>query len=184
MDDDGEKLKRAIEALVFASDKPVAADGIARALDGASRDDIEQRLWELVAEWEGLGRGFRLVRAAGGFQFRTLPDFAEAVLKLRQAKPFRLGRAAVEVLSIVAYRQPITRIEIDHIRGVDSSGVVGALMEKRLIHIKGRRDVIGKPFLYSTTPEFLEVFGIDTLADLPTLREIEEIERGIERKRE
>ena len=138
-------------------------------------------LKELVEEWEALNRGFLLSEIAGGFQFRTDPRYSEDISNYnKKVRKFRLSRAALEVTAIIAYKQPVTKVEIEAIRGVDSSGVINVLMERRVIEIKGRKEVIGKPFLYGTTSEFLEVFGLKTLNDLPTLKELDEITQNLE----
>jgi len=170
-------IKKAIEGIIFISDKPVTTQRLRQVFSDLSGEEIERFLNELVTEWDSLDRGFKLYEVAGGYQFRTSSQFSDFIIRFKQLKPFRLSRAALEVLAIVAYRQPVTRIEIDQIRGVDSSGVIALLLERRLIQIKGRKDVIGKPFLYSTTDGFLETFGLGGLGDLPTLKELGEIER-------
>jgi segregation and condensation protein B len=173
-------IKRAIESIIFISDQPVSSKRLLQVYQELTREEIQQYLDQLVKEWNELGRGFRLHEVAGGYQFRTSSEHSEIIIRFKQSKPFRLSRAALEVLAITAYRQPITRIEIDEIRGVDSSGVIGLLIEKSLITIKGRKEVIGRPFLYRTTEEFLEIFGLKNLGDLPTLKELEEIEKSLE----
>lgn len=145
------------------------------------RGEIKKYLKELALEWEGLGRGIALEEVAGGYQFRTDPAYSEHVTNFtKRVKKFRLSRAALEVLAIIAYKQPVTRVEVESIRGVDSSGVINALLERRILEIKGRKEVIGRPFLYGTTPEFLEVFGLKSLSDLPTLKEIDEISKNLD----
>ena len=173
-------VKKAIECIILISDKPVSVKALLQVFPDLSKETLNQYLTELLDEWNSLDRGFVLYELAGGFQFRTFSQYSEFVIRFKQSKPFRLSRAALEVLAIVAYRQPITRVEIDHIRGVDSSGVLNVLLDKRLIGIKGRKEVIGRPFLYGTTPEFLETFGLKLLSDLPTLKELDEIEKSIQ----
>lgn len=177
---DRQYIKMAIENIIFVSEKPVSAQKLCQVFSDSCNKEIQELLNELVNEWDSLGRGFKLHEVAGGYQFRTSPQYSDFIGKFKQLKPFRLSRAALEVLSIIAYKQPITRIEIDEIRGVDSSGVVALLLEKRLINIKGRMDVIGRPFIYATTNEFLETFGLNSLRDLPTLKELEEIEKSLQ----
>jgi segregation and condensation protein B len=168
-------IKRAIECIIFVSERPVSPQELLQVFPDLNKEELKHYLDELTTEWNGLGRGFRLQEVAGGYQFRTLSDYSEIIIQFKQSKPFRLSRAALEALAIIAYRQPITRIEVDQIRGVDSSGVIGLLLDKRLIEMKGRKDVIGRPFIYGTTEEFLQTFGIKSLKDLPTLKELEEI---------
>ena len=151
-----------------------------KILPELKKSDITGCLDELVTDWNILDRGFKLHEVANGYQFRTNSEFSDYIIRFKQSKPFKVSRAALEALAIIAYKQPITRIEIDQIRGVDSSGVVSLLLEKRLIEIKGRKEVIGRPFLYATTNDFLETFGLKSLADLPTLKELEEIDSSIQ----
>jgi segregation and condensation protein B len=118
------------------------------------------------------GRGIRLLAVAGGFQFRTAPENASWVRALLRERPARLGRAAMETLAIVAYKQPATRADVESIRGVDADSALNTLLQKRLIKIAGRKEAAGRPLMYATTPEFLEVFGLNDLRELPTLKEI------------
>jgi segregation and condensation protein B len=168
-DDD---LKGALEALILVSDKPVAAIRLARL----TRQDVgavRRALAELREEYQG--RGIALDEIAGGFQFRTSSRYAPFVRSLTQQKPVRLTRAQLEVLAIVAYRQPVTRPEIDDVRGVDSGSAIKVLLERNVIKIIGKREDVGRPMLYATTNEFLELFGLKALRDLPTLREFAEL---------
>jgi len=174
-------IKKAIESIIFISDQPVSVDKLSLAFPNVERAQLRKCLKELVEEWEALNRGFLLSEIAGGFQFRTDPRYSEDISNYnKKIKKFRLSRAALEVTAIIAYKQPVTKVEIEAIRGVDSSGVINVLMERRVIEIKGRKEVIGKPFLYGTTAEFLEVFGLKTLNDLPTLKELDEITQNLE----
>ncbi len=173
-------IKKAIETIIFISERPVSSKRLFQVFQDLKKEEIQKYLDELVSEWDALDRGFKLYEIAGGYQFRTNSEYSEIVIRFKQLKPFRLSRAALEVLAITAYRQPVTRVEIDEIRGVDSSGVIGLLLEKRLIEIKGRKEVIGRPFLYGTTEVFLETFGLKSLGDLPTLKELVEIEKSLE----
>jgi len=174
-------LKKSIESIIFISDQPVSVDKLSLAFPDYERAQIRKCLKDLVEEWDGLDRGFLLSEVAGGFQFRTDPKYSEDISNYnKKIRKFRLSRPALEVTAIIAYKQPVTRVEIESIRGVDSSGVINVLMERRVIEIKGRKEVIGKPFLYGTTSEFLEVFGLKTLNDLPTLKELDEITQNLE----
>lgn len=174
-------IKKAIECIIFVSDQPVSADKLQQVFTELEKGDIRKYMKELVQEWAALGRGIILEEVAGGFQFRTDPAYSEYVTNFnKRVKKFRLSRAALEVLAIIAYKQPVTRVEVESIRGVDSSGVINALLERRILEIKGRKEVIGKPFLYGTTGEFLEVFGLKNLSDLPTLKEIDEINKNLD----
>lgn len=174
-------IKKAIECIVFVSDQPVSVDKLQQVFTELERADIKKYLKDLIQDWESLGRGVILEEVAGGYQFRTDPAYSEYITNFnKKIKKFRLSRAALEVLAIIAYKQPVTRVEVESIRGVDSSGVINALLERRILEIKGRKEVIGKPFLYGTTGEFLEVFGLKSLSDLPTLKEIDEISKNLD----
>lgn len=174
-------IKKAIESIIFISDQPVSVDKLSLAFPNVERAQLRKCLKELVQQWEDLDRGFLLSEIAGGFQFRTDPRYSEDISNYnKKIKKFRLSRAALEVTAIIAYKQPVTKVEIEAIRGVDSSGVINVLLERRVIEIKGRKEVIGRPFLYGTTAEFLEVFGLKTLNDLPTLKELDEITQNLE----
>ena len=174
-------LKKSIESIIFISDQPVSVDKLSLAFPDYERAQIRKCLKDLVEEWGSLDRGFLLSEVAGGFQFRTDPKYSEDISNYnKKVRKFRLSRPALEVTAIIAYKQPVTRVEIESIRGVDSSGVINVLMERRVIEIKGRKEVIGKPFLYGTTSEFLEVFGLKSLNDLPTLKELDEITQNLE----
>jgi segregation and condensation protein B len=167
-----EDLKGALEALILVSDKPVPAMRLARL----TRQDlglVRKALGELTLEFRG--RGIVLDEIAGGYQFRTSPRYAPFVRSLTQQKPVKLTRTQLEVLAIIAYRQPVTRPEIDEVRGVDSGSAIKLLLERDVIKIIGKRDDAGRPMLYATTNEFLELFGLKSLRDLPTLREFAEL---------
>jgi segregation and condensation protein B len=168
-----EELKSVIESLLFVADAPLSLQRLSAVLEGVERKEIASAARDLQAEYEASGRGFRLAEVAGGYQMRSCRENAEWVRKLQRGKPARMTRATLETLSIVAYRQPITRAEVEDVRGVDSGGVLSSLLERRLIRIVGRKDMVGRPFLYGTTAEFLEMFNLKDLADLPTLKEVE-----------
>jgi segregation and condensation protein B len=165
-------LKGLIEALLFVSDRPLELKEVARAAR-IDRGRAAELLDELKADYQG--RGIRLEEIGGGFSFRSSPTFATQVRDYLSLRPVRLSRAQLETLAIVAYRQPITRPEIDDIRGVDSGPVLKGLLERDLIRIIGKKDEPGRPMLYGTTPAFLEVFSLTSLRDLPTLREYTEL---------
>jgi segregation and condensation protein B len=171
---DTPELKPLVESLVFAAEAPLRAERIAELLD-TERGRVLQALRELQEEFHSAGRGFVLEEVAGGYQFRTRPEYAEWVRRLGRSRPFRFSRAALETLAIIAYRQPVTRAEIEYLRGVDSGGVLKTLLEKHLVRILGKRDIAGRPMIYGTTREFLELFGLRDLAALPTLKEFSEI---------
>lgn len=171
---DTSEFKAIVESLVFASDVPLRPERVAEAL-GAERGRVLQVLRELEAEYRQAARGFVLEEVAGGFQFRTRAEHVEWVRRLNRSRPFRFSRAALETLAIIAYRQPITRAEIEYLRGVDSGGVVKTLLDRHLVRILGKKDIAGRPMIYGTTREFLELFGLRDLSALPTLKEFSEI---------
>jgi segregation and condensation protein B len=168
-------LKSIVESLLFVADGPLTLQRLGEAVEGSSRDEIRTVLQELQAELDRERRGVRLVEIAGGYQLRTPKVNADWVKKLLGGRPPRMSRATLETLAIIAYRQPITRAEIEAIRGVDVDGVVGTLLERNLIRAVARKDVPGRPFLYGTTPEFLQLFNLKDLTHLPTLKEMEEL---------
>jgi segregation and condensation protein B len=170
-----EKNKAIIEALVFASEIPVATEKIVEILPDVSKDEIDRLLHELIHEYEARDGGFYVQQVAGGFQFRTRESMGAWIQKMRRGRPAMLSPAAMETLAIVAYRQPVMKAEIDKIRGVDASGSLKGLFEKKLVRIMGRKDIPGKPIIYGTTKKFLEVFNLKDLSELPTLREIKDL---------
>ncbi|WP_245678484.1 SMC-Scp complex subunit ScpB [Chondromyces crocatus] len=165
-------LKGVLEALIFAAEKPMSARELARSAT-AELPVIREVLAELVAEYEG--RGFRLDEVAGGYVFRTSPAFSPFVREVTEQKPVRMSRAQLETLAIIAYRQPITRPEVDEVRGVDSGAALKSLLERDIVRILGKKDEPGRPMIYGTTPHFLAFFGLRALSDLPTLREFTEL---------
>jgi len=169
--------RRIIEALLLASSEPLTAQRIARIVPELSVRELGVEIDALNAEYESTVRAFRIEEIGGGYQLRTLPELAPWLAELQPAPPLRLSRPALETLAIVAYKQPLTRAEIEQVRGVDVGAVLRSLLERRLVRIAGHREVPGRPILYATTRRFLEVFGLAELADLPTLREIEELLR-------
>jgi segregation and condensation protein B len=168
--------KRIAEALLLASAEPLAAARLGPVLELPARE-VRELVDELNQEYESSSRGFRIEEVGGGFQLRTLPELAPWLQKLRPQPPLRMSRASLETLAIVAYKQPVTRAELEHVRGVDVGAVLASLLERRLVRIAGHREVPGRPMLYATTRRFLEVFGLASLSDLPTLREIDELLR-------
>ena len=171
-----EQIKPILEALLLASDAPLSVEKIRDVLPEAERDEINRQLAELVSEYEARNGGFHLCAVAGGYQFRTRPDFSAWIKKLKGARTQVLSPAAMETLAVVAYRQPVMKSEVDKIRGVDSSASVKGLLDKKIIRMVGRKDVPGKPMLYGTTKKFLEMFNLNDLSELPTLRELKELE--------
>lgn len=181
------RLRSVLESVLFAADRPLSPQRIHELLEetasppGRSGERSGPPLYQpariaatldaLAADYQAAGRGIELHNVAGGYQFRTAPQNAPWVQRLLQAKPVRLSRAQLETLSIVAYRQPITRPEIDDIRGVDSGGSLKTLLERQMVRVLGKKEEPGRPLLYGTTREFLEFFNLRDLKDLPTLRE-------------
>jgi len=170
-----EELKSVIESLLFVADGPQTLQRFGELLDPVERQSIRDILSELQAEYENQNRGVRLVEVAGGYQLRTPKANADWVKKFLGGRPARMSKATLETLAIVAYRQPITKAEVEAIRGVDVDGVLTTLLERNLIRAVARKDVPGRPFLYGTTPEFLQLFNLKDLSHLPTLKEMEEI---------
>jgi segregation and condensation protein B len=164
-----------IEALLFASETPLTTERMAELLPDTEKKEIVSHLEGLMREYEARGGGICLKEVAGGFQFRTRTDLAPWIRKLKAGRPAMLSPAAMETLAVVAYRQPLVKSEIDRIRGVDVSGALKGLLEKKIVRIVGRKDVPGKPIIYGTTRKFLEVFNLRDLSELPTLRELKDL---------
>ena len=162
-------LPALVEGLLFVADEPVTVARLAEALE-VETDAVEAALNEISAD--GANRGVRLVQVAGGFQLRSAPQHGPFVRRLLGGKPPRLSRPMLETLAIVAYRQPCTRPEIEAIRGVDCGATINSLLERRLVRIEGRKEAPGRPLLYGSTKEFLEVFGLPDVQALPPLREL------------
>ncbi len=165
-------LKLIIEALLFASDRPLGVKDFRSWLPDADPVHIRSALKVLKYEYEAMGRSFGLREVAGGYQFRSHAEYGPYILRMLQATPARLSRAALETLAIIAYKQPAVRHEIERIRGVESGGILRSLLEKDLIRIMGRKDLPGRPLIYGTTRRFLEVFDLDSIDSLPKLKEI------------
>jgi len=177
---DEERLKAILESLLFAAGEPVSLNRLAAVLDSVPKEQIRDALIALGAQYAQGGRGLTVEEVAGGYQLRTRKEFAPQIRKLLAGKPPRLSRSLLETIAIVAYRQPVTRPEIEQVRGVDCGGVLETLLERRLVRIAGRKEAPGRPIIYATTPEFLEVFGLKGLESLPDLKEFQEIQRAQE----
>lgn len=186
--------KHVIEALIFASDEPISSPEIIKAVKGIdgeeidiNENDILETINSLNENYNKENRSFQILKIAGGFSFGTKVDFAKYLGFLSSEKSKRrLSQAALETLAIIAYKQPITKPEIENIRGVNSDYIMNILLEKKLITISGRSETVGRPLLYTTTNEFLIYFGLNKISDLPKPREIDEImndEDFIEQKR-
>jgi segregation and condensation protein B len=175
-----ERLKAILESLLFAAGEPVALAQLANALDSVPREEIRRALAEMATAYANAGRGIVLEEVSGGYQLRTPREHALYVRRLLAAKPPRLSRPLLETIAIVAYRQPVTRPEIEQLRGVDTGGVLDTLTERGLIKIAGRKDAPGRPMMYSTTAEFLELFGLKDIESLPDLEEFRALEGMID----
>lgn len=169
------RQKQIVEALIIAAGEPITAAKIAEIVPRLKPAQARALLAEIANEYTEQERGIEIWEVAGGFQVRTRQDLSNYVRQLQKERPARLSRAALETLSVVAYKQPVTRAEIEHIRGVEVGPVMRSLVERDLVRIAGHREVPGRPMIYATTKRFLEVFGMKNLDDLPTLREIEEL---------
>lgn len=171
---DREQAKKIIEALLFVSDKPVSIDALREVLKDVEPTDIRAITEELNNEYSSSGRSFSIKEIAGGFQMLTDPIYSKWVAELYKRPADRLRGPGLETLAIIAYKQPITRTEIEAIRGVNVDGVLHTLEERELIRTRGRLDAPGRPILYGTTTEFLQYFGLKSLEELPKLKEFNE----------
>jgi segregation and condensation protein B len=168
-------LKPIIEAMIFAAPEPVTVKTLVKLLDGESKDDIVAAIDALKRDYDRPG-GLQMVEVAGGFQIVTRPELHEWVRRLfHERTTQKLSVAALETLAVIAYKQPVTAPEIAEIRGVNAVGVVATLMERQLVRIVGRKQVVGRPFLYGTTREFLDRFGLNDLSDLPKVEDVSEL---------
>jgi len=173
------QLKSAIEALLFIGGGPLSVERLKGIFEDASKEQIEAQFQALKADYEARGAGVMLAEVANGYQIATCPEQAPWVRKFKTVKvTTRLSHPALETLAIIAYKQPVTRPEIEAIRGVNIGGLVRSLMERRLVKIVGKKDVAGRPMLYGTSVEFLQYFGLKDLSSLPTLKEFQELDAG------
>ncbi len=173
------EIKPIIEALLFVAGDPISTDRLAEVIDGVEKDRILEQLFSLQREYLQSDRGLQIVEVAGGFQMTTRAEMAPWIRELEKIKTAsRLSRPSMETLAIIAYKQPLTRAEIESIRGVDAAGVLKTLMERRLVKIVGRKEVAGRPLIYGTTREFLQYFGLPNLSALPTLKEFSSLSEG------
>ena len=167
---DANEKRRIIEALILASPDPISAAKLADLIPYCTTAQAKDLVNELNTEYQEQDRSFEIWEVAGGYQIRTRAEFSGYLQKLRKTRALRLSRAALECIAIIAYKQPMTRAEVDAVRGVDSGPVVKSLLERRLVRIVGHREVPGRPMLYATSKRFLEVFGLKSLKDLPRCR--------------
>lgn len=173
---DEKEIKAIMEALIFVSGEPIALNRIKDVIDVVDKKSLERIASELKDEFNKEHNGLQLIEVANGYKLTTRPEYAPWIKKLNKIKlASKLSKPALETLAIIAYKQPIIRPEIEKIRGVDSGGVIKTLLERKVIKIVGRMDIVGKPILYGTTPEFLQYFGLKDLSDLPTLKEFHEL---------
>jgi segregation and condensation protein B len=163
-----------LESLLLVSEQPLSLEKAGQVLGGIPKASVRDAIRILQAKYPPDSSGILVEEVAKGVQLRTNPANQEYVRQLFDIKPPRFSRAALETLSIVAYKQPVTRLEIEQIRGVDCAGSIKTLMERRLVKVVGKKDVIGRPFLFGTSREFLEIFGLASLSDLPSMRDIED----------
>ena len=178
-----ERLKSAVEAILFASDRPVSVSRLKDVFgeEGPSEDDFGQAIRNLKERYQNPEYGFELRgEPATGVHFCTKVSNVEFVQKFLAMKPFRVGRSALEVLAIIAYRQPLTRAEIDQVRGIDSSHLLRVLIERGLVKMAGKAETPGRPVQYATTPRFLETVGLTSLQELPPLTELEQLQGDTE----
>lgn len=171
-----EDAKNIIESLLFVSDAPLTIERIKKLLPFAETKEIREVLLALSEEYEARKGGFFLREVAGGYQIRTRPEYTKWIKRLIRPNPLRVSKAALETLAIVAYNQPIIRSNIEQIRGVDSGGILRMLLERKLIRVLGRKEIPGRPLIYATTKQFLEMFDLKDLKDLPVPEEIETLE--------
>jgi segregation and condensation protein B len=173
---DIQAVKASVEAALFASERPLTLAQITAALEEVERKLVHQVLDELRAEYDEQARGFRLTEIAEGWQLLTRPGQAGVIRRLHRIKSAnRLTRPSLETLAIIAYKQPLTKAEVESIRGVNSDGVMQSLLERRMVRTVGRKDAVGRPLLYGTTREFLQAFGLKDLGELPKLTELKEL---------
>ena len=170
------ELSSIIESLIFSADAAISTDRICDVLTEFERDEIKVALKELLNFYQEREGGFELAEVAGGWQFRTRPAYHGYITRHIKTRTAKFSQSALETLAIIAYRQPITRAEVEHLRGVDCGGVVKSLLEKRLVRILGKKDIPGRPLIYGTSKEFLEIFGLKDLKSLPTLKEIQALD--------
>ncbi|MDR1314083.1 MAG: SMC-Scp complex subunit ScpB [Deltaproteobacteria bacterium] len=170
-------LKTIVEGVLFAAETPLDAEKLHATVEGeATLEEVREAVRDLKEEYDSSGRAFILREVGGGYQFRTRPEVAMYCVRLRRRAAARMSRAAMETLAVVAYRQPVIRSEIDKIRGVDSGGVLRALLEKDLIRVASREEKLpGRPILYATTQRFLETFDLEDLNTLPTIEEMDKL---------
>jgi segregation and condensation protein B len=171
--DETAKKRAMLEALLFVSGEPLDPEAL-KTTTGMNEAEIKDLMEEMASDYAERGGGVLIGRIAGGYQMFTNPEHTDWVLKFKgSARKQRLSLPALETLAIVAYRQPVTKAEIEELRGVNSDGVIKALLDKRLVRIVGKKEAPGRPLIYSTTRDFLQYFGLSDLSELPTLKDLE-----------
>ncbi len=174
-----DNLKPVIEALLFASDKPLTIEQAKNVLGNLEPSQVRGVLEELKSEYEQSNRGIRIIEIAGGFQMITAPGFATFLKKLYKERHVeRLSKPALETLAIVAYKQPVTKLEVESLRNVNVDGVIKSLVDKSLIRVAGRRKAPGRPYVFGTTRQFLEYFGLKSLEELPKIEVFPNLAQG------
>ncbi|MBD3425671.1 MAG: SMC-Scp complex subunit ScpB [Candidatus Omnitrophica bacterium] len=168
------KIKNIIEALLIVSEQGLSREELRSAIDIADGKDIDEGVNALKSEYGGPDRAFNIAEIAGRYRIVSKPEFMPWIGNLYQRHVDRLTGPSLETLAIIAYKQPVTRAEVESVRGVNIGGVLQTLLDKELIQVKGRKDVIGRPLVYGTTEQFLEIFGLNSLDDLPVLRDFSE----------
>ncbi|MFH1798553.1 MAG: SMC-Scp complex subunit ScpB [Candidatus Omnitrophota bacterium] len=171
-----DKIKNIIEALLIISEDGLSAEDFKKAVPDSDISDIEEGIHLLKNEYALPARAFNLAEIAGKYRIVTKPEYMPWIDNLYQKEKDRLTLPALETLAIIAYNQSITRAEIENVRGVNSGGVIKTILEKELIEIKGRRDIAGRPLMYGVTEKFLKIFGLNSLSDLPSLKDFKEDE--------
>jgi segregation and condensation protein B len=167
-----DNLKSVIEALLFSSDKPLTIEQARKVLDNLDASEVRKILEELKAEYEQSQRGIRITEVAGGFQMITAQTYSPFLKKFfKERHVERLSKPALETLAIIAYKQPVTKLEIESFRNVNVDGVINSLLDKNLVRIAGRKKAPGRPYVFGTTRQFLEYFGLKTLDELPKMEE-------------
>ncbi len=180
-----DNVKAVIEALLFSSDRPIALEQFKKVLDGYDTNQIRLVIEELSADYENQNRGMRVVEIAGGFRMITANNFAPFLKKFyKERKVERLSKQALETLAIIAYKQPLTKLEIESLRNVNVDGVIGSLLEKSLIRITGRKKAPGRPHVFGTTRQFLEYFGLKSLEELPKMEDFSKQVEGLNEPQE
>ncbi len=172
--ENAEKIKSVIEALLVVSEKGLSKEDLAGAVDFIDEKDVEEGINSLKEDYDSPERAFNIASIGGRYRIVTKPEYMPWINNLYKKDIDRISAPSLETLAIVAYKQPVTRAEVESVRGVNAGGVLKALLEKELVQVRGRRDVIGRPLIYGTTEKFLEIFGLNSLGDLPILREFSE----------